>query len=313
MARIFGCFGLVLALCCALSAFAHAQHSVILKSKLVSEDGVITLSDLFEVEGEVGAIELARAPAPGERLSLDPGYIRTVAREAGLDWANAAGLLRISVERAARQVTDQEIRDLVAETLYMDTGKVHQISLSSARAVLAAPVDTMGAPVLTSIEHDERTGLFRAEIAAWPEGEPRRVGGRAMPVIDIPVLARTVQRGEVIGADDLEWMSVPSNTIRAQMLTDASGLVGQAARRVLQPGRALRETDFEAPVMIARGETVSLVFQAGTLVLTAQARALENVAEGERARFVNLQSNRTIEAIAIAPGRARVHGSIYSH
>ena len=44
----------------------------------------------------------------------------------------------------------------------------------------------------------------------------------------------------------------------------------------------------------------------GALTLTARARALEDAGEGQRARFVNLQSNRTVEAFAFAPGRARV-------
>jgi flagella basal body P-ring formation protein FlgA len=36
-------------------------------------------------------------------------------------------------------------------------------------------------------------------------------------------------------------------------------------------------------------------------------------AQGETIRFVNLQSNRTVEAVADGPGRARVTRSAYTH
>jgi flagella basal body P-ring formation protein FlgA len=42
------------------------------------------------------------------------------------------------------------------------------------------------------------------------------------------------------------------------------------------------------------------------MTLTARARALENAGADEIARFVNLQSNRTVEAMVEGPGRARV-------
>ena len=88
----------------------------------------------------------------------------------------------------------------------------------------------------------------------------------------------------------------------------ADTLVGQEARRGLRPGEALRAYDLSAPVTIERGETVDLIYQVGTLTLTARARAMESAAEGEMARFVNLQSNRTVEARAHGPGLARVGG-----
>ena len=141
----------------------------------------------------------------------------------------------------------------------------------------------------------------------------RYEGREVRRVVDVPVLARPVARGAVIEERDLTWTQLPADRVRADMLVDVSAMVGQAARRSLREGAAMRAIDLEAPVMIARGETVSLVYQAGPLVLTARARALQDAAEGELARFVNLQSNRTIEAIADAPGRARVAGSAFTH
>ena len=40
---------------------------------------------------------------------------------------------------------------------------------------------------------------------------------------------------------------------------------------------------------------------------------VKDCAQGELIRFVNLQSNRTVEAVADGPGRARVTGPAYTH
>ena len=64
--------------------------------------------------------------------------------------------------------------------------------------------------------------------------------------------------------------------------------------------------ELEAPVVVERGEIVALVFTVPGMTLTARARALENAGADEIARFVNLQSNRTVEAMVEGPGLARV-------
>jgi len=291
----------------------ESPRMVVLKERLISQDAVVTLSDLFDNAGEAGQTMLARAGAPGEPISLEPAYIQREAARHGLTWANAGGVARITVERAARMVSADALVAIVEETLFMDTGEAHQVTLSAAAQTLAAPVDSLGQPRLISFDHDVRSGLFRAEMAAWPEGPGRMISGRAVPVVDVPVLVRSLARGDVISQADIEWTRLAADRVRPDMLTRVEAMIGQAARRTLREGAPLRAMDIEAPVLIARGETVALVYRSGPLILTARARALQNAAEGELARFVNLQSNRTIEAIADAPGRARVVSADFTH
>lgn len=294
-------------------ALAEETRTVILAERLIADGPVITLGDLFENAGEASEVVLARAPAPGQRLSLDPGFVREAAAREGLAWANAGGLMRITVERAARQITAQDIAGLLQEALFVETGQVHAVRLSNQRQAFFVPMDAFGGPELIRLDHNAASGLFRAEIAAWPGGEAVQVSGRAETVADIPVLARAVAAGEVIGAGDISWVQLPTSRLNAQMLTDAAALIGQAARRPLRADTPLRAFDVEAPSVIRRGDIVSLVFQSGPLTLAARARALDDAAQGETIRFVNLQSNRTVEAVADRPGRARVARSAYTH
>ncbi len=288
-------------------------RTVILSERLVADGPTITLGDLFDGAGAAADVAIARAPAPGERLALDPVYVREAAAREGLVWANASNVLRVTVEREARQVAAIEIKALLEESLFVETGEVFFVRLSNSRLTLAAPLDSFGGPELISFDHDAGSGMIRAEIAAYPGGTPVRVAGRAEQVVDVPVLGRAMGAGTVINADDISWVQMPVNRVNAQVLIDPESLIGMAARRPLRADTPLRGFDVEAPTVIARGEIVNLVFQSGPLTLAARARALEDGAAGELIRFVNLQSNRTVEAVADGPGRARVTGPAYTH
>jgi len=297
----------------AAPALGEEERTVILSERLTTHSAVITLGDLFDDAGEAAEVAIARAPAPGQRLSLDPSYVRSAAAREGLIWANAGNILRVTVEREARQIGAAEIASLLQEAIFVQTGEPHAVRLSNQRLTLSAPMDSFGGPELVSFEHDATSGLLRAQIAAYPGGEPVRVAGRAEPVIDVPVLARAVGIGGVIDANDIAWVQIPARSVTGQTLIDVDSLIGMAARRPLRADTPLRAFDVEPPVVIERGEIVNLIFRSGPLTLSARARALENGAQGELIRFVNLQSNRTVEAVADGPGRARVAGPAYTH
>lgn len=59
------------------------------------------------------------------------------------------------------------------------------------------------------------------------------------------------------------------------------------------------------PKLVRRGQSVALVVRAGTLTITAQARALADGREGDPVRVVT-PSSRTIEGIVEASGAVRV-------
>lgn len=292
------------------TAYADGPQNVLLRERIVVEGGAVTLGDLFEgVEGEAADVRLARAPQPGGRNFLDPAWVRREAARHGLVWANATGTERVTIERASHAISASEIAEMIAGQLYIETGRPHEVTLSNRMMTLHAPVGSSGGLELVRLDMESRSGPFRAEILTHAGADTVTIAGRADPVIDVPVLARPMARGEIIEAGDIEWVSLRADRVRADALMSEAGMIGQEARRALRAGEALRAFDLRAPAAVSRGETVALVFQSGPLTLTARARALENAALGQSARFVNLQSNRTVEAVVEAPGRARVSGA----
>lgn len=80
--------------------------------------------------------------------------------------------------------------------------------------------------------------------------------------------------------------------------------------RVVRPAGARATIAPDTPanangeVVIRRGDVIQLVYVAPGLQLTTRARTLGNAAIGDSVRLVNLQSNRTVEAIVTGPGAA---------
>ena len=78
------------------------------------------------------------------------------------------------------------------------------------------------------------------------------------------------------------------------------------ARRALRSGTPVLGRDLAQPQVIARNDMVQVAYVDQGLTLTITGRATRDAAIGEPVPILNLQSGRTIEAIATAPGQAMV-------
>jgi flagellar basal body P-ring formation protein FlgA len=89
-------------------------------------------------------------------------------------------------------------------------------------------------------------------------------------------------------------------------LTDLSAVVGMAARRQLRPDQPLHAADLMKPEIVARNDTVTIVYQAPGLMLTLSGQAQEAGALGDTIGVLNIDSKRTVQGVISAPGRVTV-------
>ncbi|KQY66808.1 MULTISPECIES: flagella basal body P-ring formation protein FlgA [unclassified Brevundimonas] len=166
---------------------------VTLKANPVDSDGRVTLGDLFDDAG--GASNVVVGQRAGPSIVFEAGQLQSLARQAGLDWANPAGLRRVVVRNAA-----------------------------------AAPAATSAAAV----------------TAAVAPGVPRPAPASAS--------------------------------------ASARGAYGDR--------------------VISRNDIVEVAYELAGVRLTISGRAEGAAAVGQRLAVRNLQSNRVIDAVAVAPGQA---------
>lgn len=78
--------------------------------------------------------------------------------------------------------------------------------------------------------------------------------------------------------------------------------IGLEARATLYRGRPIRAEQLGAPIIVERNSFVTLEFRRGALLLSTEARALDNGGVGDRIRVMNLDSRRTVFGVVTAPG-----------
>jgi flagellar basal body P-ring formation protein FlgA len=150
---------------------------------------------------------------------------------------------------------------------------------------------------------EPRGGRVTAYVAA-DDGEPVRVTGRLRQMIELPVLLRPVSPGEMIAERDVGRITVAADRFLQGYIADAGDVIGKTPRRALRPNEPLRAGDLHVPLVVKRGEIVTLVLETPSLQLTAQGKAIEDGGQGATIRVANVKSGRVIEAVVTGPNTA---------
>lgn len=127
---------------------------------------------------------------------------------------------------------------------------------------------------------------------------------RAGATVQALTFTRHIATGDVVQAEDVMWSTVQAHQATNNAPMDANEIIGLSARRPLREGQAVSTRDLAAPQVIARNDLVEVLYQVGGVELTITGRAQRNASLGEPVAVLNLQSGRTIDAVAVGTGRA---------
>jgi flagella basal body P-ring formation protein FlgA len=141
---------------------------------------------------------------------------------------------------------------------------------------------------------------------ARPANPAPQIGGQTAAPAEILILVRDVARGQRIGEADVDWAD--SATLRnvRNGVADIDLALGMETKRGLKSGQPLQMTDLKTPALVRKGEPVKLVYTSPGLRLTVEGQAQADAGKGESVRVLNTFSKRTVEAVAVADGEARV-------
>ena len=126
--------------------------------------------------------------------------------------------------------------------------------------------------------------------------------------VRIVVPAHDIARGDVIGESDLTYATVDGNALMSGVPTKMEEVKGMQARRVLAAGQPFRGDDVRRPIVITKGQTVTMQFSAPGVELTAMGRAMSEGGIGDTVTIQNPASFRMVAATVIAPGVVRANG-----
>jgi flagella basal body P-ring formation protein FlgA len=228
----------------------------------------------------------------------------------GVDTHN---LKEISVTRLARTLESKDIEFQVARALEHRSGlgDAANLSLTFDRDVQDMRLDASNSGDMQPISarFDPRSGRFDVifEIANDNVSTPTRLRftGGAIETVEAAVLARGIERNEVLKSSDVVVERRPKAEVGGDVAS-RDHAVGMQARKQLRAGQALKVADLAKPDLVTRDGNVTLIYETTGLYLTIRGKALENGTEGDVVSVLNLQSKRTVSGVVSGRGQVTV-------
>jgi flagella basal body P-ring formation protein FlgA len=274
---------------------------------------IVRIGDLVENAGAAADVPVFRAPDLGQTGAVQLARIIEALRPYDLTGLDTGGLNEVVVTRLSRAMTAKDITDRITRALsgQYGLGDAQNLAVILDRDIRILHVEpTVGGDLVVSrMNVDPRTGRFDIAFELPGSTLSRRAGlrftGTVTETVEAAMLTRSLRIGEVVKASDVTM----GRRAKAELRGDGMGpdqVIGMAAKTALRNGQALRTDDLIKPQIVQRNEAVTIYYEVPGIMLTVRGKAIEGGAMGDVVGVLNIQSNRTVQATVIGPGRVTI-------
>jgi flagella basal body P-ring formation protein FlgA len=285
----------------------------VLRANVQVSSDLVRIGDVIDNAGSAAQIAIYRAPDLGTTGSLPVAQVLNALRAHQVIGVDTSGLKEITVTRLARSLEGKDIELQIARALERRNGlgDAANLSLTFDRDPGDVRLDAgfSGALQPTIVRYDNRSGRFDVTFEIGNENGAAaaklRFTGTAIETVEATVLARNVERNEILKSSDV----VVERRPKAEVGGDAAArdrAVGMQARRQLRAGQAIKTADLVKPDLVQRDQSVTLTYEAPGIYLTMRGKALDNGTEGDVVNVMNLQSKRTLSGTVTGRGQVSI-------
>ena len=287
----------------------------VLRAHVTVSGDLVRIGDVIDNAGSAAQIAIYRAPDLGTTGTMPVDRVLTALRAHQVIGVVTRNLQEISITRLARTLESKDIEASIARALQHKNGlgDAANLSLTFDRDVqdLRLEASNTGAMQAVATRFDPRSNRYDVtfEIANESTAAPTklRFTGTAIETVEAAILARGVERNEVIKSSDVVVERRPKAEV-GNDLAARDRAVGMQARKQLRVGQALKTADLARPDLVQKDQAVVLIYQAVGLHLTIRGKALEGGTEGDVVSVMNLQSKRTVTGVVIGRGQVSITG-----
>lgn len=275
-------------------------HAIGLKENSVVSGDNITLGDVFyDLPGNESRV-LGPAPRPGKEIVLNARTLLRIAVAMDLSWRPSSATDYVVLTRDGTVIGRDDVKDAIKTSMRAKgiTGK-YDLHISNGLNDIVLPPDLPASVDIADLEVKMQKNWFQATILAPSKDNPivrQRVSGSFDRLIDVPVATDALRNGTIIGQRDIQMIEIREQDLNHDTILNPEELFGMTPRRMVSPGLPINANDIEAPIIVQRGEFVTMHFTSGPLQLTASGKAMENGAKGDVIRVTNTTSSKTVEA-----------------
>ncbi len=287
--------------------------SISVRPEVTVQNEEVLLKHIADIKGfnpddleRVGRIFLSRAPQPGRSRAFSQRFIRKMltAHNAGGSWNIPEN---VNVVRDARRISTDQLRELFTDAVCLQTNlpaERVEIGRMNVRKDLLVP----GGDAHLNVEFrpgEDFRGLTTGKVTVM---QRNRSVQDVYVTADVRVSAfavsvtRTVERGETIGAADIQLKDVVLSEVSRDVLTDENDVIGMAAATLLNPGDVLTDAKLEAPLMIERGQMVKLMVTTPYMQVETKGIAQQKGRRKQMIKVLNISSNKIVYGRVVDSG-----------
>lgn len=266
----------------------------------------VSAVDLQHDEEVIGLkkIFLANSPAPGKEDTLSASAIIDQLKNSGVDLRRVGYTIPrvVSIKRAGRTIGLEELRNALLAAI---TGLKKDVELREVRYDEPLIVS----PGTTSIQADaasgSRPGVMNFRVGVNVDGQfagSRMIEASVDEWGDVPVMRRSIQKGEVVQDADLMRARYNLALLPRDAMRSENQIVGLETKRDVQAGDPLRKEFLSIPPLVNAGSKVTMMYRNGMFELTATGTALEAGVRGQDIRIKNETSKKIVVGTVLEPG-----------
>jgi len=293
-----------------------------LRNEITLVRDLVSFGDLIgNLPADLAGTAAFRAPALGETGTIQVSRIAEAVRSAGFPKEAGElenqGFAQVVVTRAARRINASDLEAAVKlglqERFGVDSAALALSIDGGAPAITVEPELTADVAVL-DLGYDQRSRRVQARFmvpgSAAMRLKPLRITGQMVDTVEVVVPRRTIGRGETLTKGDVSIERRPRDGQSTDLIPDARSAIDKVARRGLSAGQPLRVGDVQREEIVAKGDIVTIVYEAPGLLISLRGRAGEAGAMGDVVSVTNPQSKRVLQGTVTGPGRINVKAGV---
>lgn len=282
---------------------SHAFAAATPKTESTLMNDRITLGDVFDGVTSNADYYLAPAPAIGKTKTLNTADLVRISEAFHLGWTPDNNMQQVVIRRFSDNIDYYDIRAALQSKMAQHLkGQKFEMTLSDRSLSLRVPDAKNKTVIIQNLSYNPAKSEFSATISAATAPENKtEVSGRLYEISQLPVLKDPMRPGDVISERDIDYVDMRATNITNNMVVDASKLVGLTPRRGISAMKPIMAGDVQPPVIIKKGEIVTMMLKNNIINLTTQGRAMDDGSEGDIIRVMNTTSKQVVGATVTGP------------
>ncbi len=303
------------------ASFASSQEieiTLLPRASVVGDE--VRLTDIALIEGpdralkrDLAQLVITKSPKPGRSLKIRKDYVTYRLRTSGLplDRLRYNSVPSISVFRQYQAIDQKAVRSIFEE--YLDShepyaGKEWELARLQTGVLPRLPVGRLTKKIIPGSSMNP--GYLTLSIILYvndSEAGQIRASGRINVFNKAIVAARAIERGRIIGADDIRPARINITQTRHALVDDPKKIIGLSSRRRILPGQPILLRDLKRRTVVRKGDSVIILAESGSIRITTTGRAKQDGIIGKKIAVLNLTSKKVIMAEVLNPSLVKVN------